>query len=86
MTVADSPKCVAYYLREKRNVIDYAFTTYPFTRAKDYVIHQVDKAEKTRTQKRIRKEIEACASSRAVLNVVDRVINHGEQTIFTNYD
>ena len=86
MTVADSPKCVAYHFREKRGVINHAFTKYDFTCAKNYVIHLVNKAAITKTQKRIKREIEACASCRAVLNIVDRVINHGEQTPFISYD
>ena len=86
MTVADSPKCVAYYFREKRGVIGHAFANFDFTLAKAYVLHLVDKAAKTKTQKRIKKEIEACASCRAIFNIVDRVIDHGEQTVFINYD
>ena len=85
MTVADSSKCVAYHFKEKRGVIDHAFANFEFNRAKAYVIYLADKAAKTKTQKRIKRELEACTSCRTILAVVDRVIAHGEQTIFVNY-
>ena len=86
MTVADSSKCGAYYFREKRGVIDYAFANYDFSKAKGYVISLADKASKTKTQKRIKSELEGCTTSRTILNIVDRVIRNGEQTPFIDYD
>lgn len=86
ITVADSPKCVAFHFREKQQIINYAFSNYDFKKAKAYVIHLADKAAKTKTQQRIKKELEACFSDRAILNVINRVITNGEKTEFINYD
>lgn len=86
MTVADSPKCVAYHFKEKRKVLDYVFSTYGLDKAKGYSMYLADKAVQTGTQKRIKKELVSCASYRTLINVVDRVIRHAEQTEFTNYD
>ena len=86
MTVADSAKCVAYHFREKRKVIDYAFSKDGFDTAKRYTISLADRAAKTPVQKRIKGELTACASYRALINIVDRVIRNGEHTAFVNYD
>jgi hypothetical protein len=89
MKVSESPVCVAYYFKQKYHCIAGAIKD-PNCRfdedfLKKYVLSLVDKAKKTRTQKRIRNEIASCSSLSGILNIVNRVIANGDTTEFIEY-
>lgn len=89
MTVADSPKCVAYHFREKRRIIGCAVSDkdckFDLDYLKRYTLALANRADKTKTQRRICNEITQCTSFADLLYIVDRVILHGEHTKFMNY-
>lgn len=89
MKVSDSDICVAYYFKQKRHCIigpiEAQDHRYDFDYIKRYVLHLVDKAKKTKTQKRIRDEILNSTSSGELMRIVDRVIENGNKTEFIQY-
>jgi hypothetical protein len=89
MKVSDSPTCVAYYFKQKYPYIAGAINDpncqFDEDFLKRYVICQVDKAKKTRTQQRIRKEIVDSGSLKGILSIVDRVIANGDTAEFIDY-
>lgn len=89
MKVSDSNTCVAYYFKQKRHCIigpiEAQDCRYDFDYIKRYVLHLVDKAKKTKTQKRIRDEILNSTSSDDLVRIVNRVIENGEKTEFIRY-
>lgn len=89
MTVVESPKCVAYHFKEKRGVISGAANDpeqkFSLSYLKRYALSLANKAAKTKTQKRICREIKACASFGELLYIVDRVIHNAANTKFHNY-
>ena len=85
MKVSDSPTCVAYYFKNRRNIINAAYVTKGFEYTKSYVLWLIDKANKTKKQKSIRAEIASSPSMSSMLSVIDRVIRNGELTEFINY-
>lgn len=89
MTVSDSKDCVAYYFKRRRyciaGPIESGDTRWPPDFLKSYVLHLVDKAKKTRTQQRIRREIVSSQTPAEMLNIVDRVIRNGDNTEFIDY-
>ena len=89
MKVSDASDCVAYYYKRKRHCIVGPYINedpeYDYMKVKRYVLHLTDKARKTATQQRIRKEIESSTSFTGMLHIVDRVIRNGDATEYTNY-
>lgn len=89
MRVSDSDTCVAYYFKRRRHCIvgpiEAQDHRYDFEYIKKYVLHLIDKAKKTKTQKRIKDEIINCMSFNELIAIVDRVIAHGDNTEFIDY-
>ena len=89
MRVSESKDCVAYYFKLKRHCIagpiETGDTRWSQEFLKNYVLHLTDKAKKTRTQQRIRREILESQTLIELLNIVDRVIRNGDNTEFINY-
>lgn len=89
MKVSEAKECVAFHFKQKWKCIAGPIRAedpkYPLDKMKRYVVLQVDKAKATKTQKRIRAEVLACASLTELLNVVQRVISKGENTEFIDY-
>ena len=89
MTVADSPKCVAYHFIKKHHIISGAVKDpdhkFNLDYLKRYTVSLASKANKTKTQKRICNEIIKCKSLEELLYIVDRVIYNGKHTDFINY-
>lgn len=89
MKVSESPICVAYHFKQKYRCIAGAINdpNCPFDEAfvKKFVLSQVDKAKKTKTQQHIREEIANSTSLKGILRIVDRVITNGDATEFVDY-
>lgn len=89
MKVSESKDCVAYYYKQKRPCIAGPIETgdskWEPDFLKSYVLYLTDKAKKTRTQQRIRKEIVDSTTLSGMLSIVDRVIRHGDNTEFIDY-
>lgn len=89
MKVSDSDTCVAYYFKQRRHCIvgpiEAQDHRYDFEYIKKYVLYLVDKAKKTKTQKRIKNEIINSMSFNELIAIVDRVIAHGDNTEFIDY-
>lgn len=89
MNVSDSAKCVAYHYKQKRpNIVNYIKNKgelLDFDYLKRYVLTLTDRAHKTKTQQRIRTEIDSSTSTVELLNIIDRVIMNGNKTKFINY-
>lgn len=89
MKVSDSDTCVAYYFKRRRHCImgpiEAQDHRYDFEYIKKYVLHLVDKAKKTKTQKRIKNEIINSMSFNELITIVDRVIENGDKTEFIQY-
>jgi hypothetical protein len=89
LKVSESRDCVAYYYKQKRHCIagpiEAGDTRWEPDFLKNYVLYLTDKAKKTRTQQRIRKEIVDSSTLSEMLGIVDRVIRHGDNTEFINY-
>lgn len=89
MKVSDSKDCVAYHYKQKRHYIagpiEAGDNRFDLEYIKKYTLHLTDLAKKTRTQRRIRAEIENSTSLTGLLSIVDRVIENGNKTEFVNY-
>lgn len=89
MKVSESANCVAYHYKQKYPVISGPIKTndprFDLDHIKSYVLFLTDRARKTKTQQRIRREIVSSATPEAILKVVDRVIKNGDNTDYIEY-
>ena len=89
MKISDSDICVAYYFKQKRSCIagpiEAGDSRFDLEYLKNYVLHLINKAKKTRKQQYIKYEIESSTSKRELLDIVDRVIAYGDVTEFKDY-
>ena len=89
MRVTEAKECVAYHFKQKLNCIAGSIqagdTRFDLSFMKRYVVSLVDRANKTKTQKRIRKEVLDSRSLDELLCIVQRVVANGDATEFVDY-